>query len=65
MFLTLETKSRNGGNNHLLKMFESNVGRRTQNNGLSRICRQKSELNNNMRSVLRADMTILNYMTLQ
>jgi hypothetical protein len=49
----------------LLKMFGSNVGRRTQNNGLSRICRQKSELNNNMRSVLRADMTILNYMTLQ
>jgi len=68
MFLTLETKSRKGENNHLLNLLESNVGRRTRNNMLSGRCRHKSGLNNNMKSkngsILRVYTTILNDMTL-
>jgi hypothetical protein len=68
MFLTLETKSRKGGNNHLLNLLKSNVGRRTRNSGLSRRGRHKSGLNNSMKSrsgsIMRAYTTILNDMTL-
>lgn len=40
MFLTLKTKSRNGGNNHLLNLLGSNVGR-TWNSGLWKMYAQK------------------------
>ena len=66
MFLTLETKSRKSGNNHLLNLLGSKVGRRTRNNGLNGRCRHKGGLNSSMKSksgsIMRAYMTILNDM---
>jgi hypothetical protein len=66
MFLNLETKSRKSGNNHLLNLLWSKVGRKTRNNGLSGRCRHKGGLNSNMKgrngSILMAYTTILNDM---